>query len=1525
MESLMLSLGARLEAVAKAVAVRTLALPACLRRATCLPILQAALLGATALLLIALSPQLPRALALSGLFLDYWFGPQVLALTVNFSTIAEADIPEELPTLRVNTSPVSSSGMTTDRFFIQIACTAASDGSITTDRVFLTWSQSTSGDFDVSSCSHVRVEHRIHASGTGTRRVELAWTDETPSDPILEAIMQDAGSFPPDPTAGDPVQTRSGNFSHTHTDVAISGRGPVPTFARSFNSTDTRGGVLGPAWTHSYAIRLTTVPSDTSGSVVLTGPQGRSDRFTRDPSGSYTAPPGVYTTLVRNADQTFTATLTDATTWTFDAGGRLRRIADANSNTSKLYYNTNDQLVRVTDPAGRGSLVFAYTSGGRLQSVTDWQSPTPRVVQYTYDGNPEANGGPRLRTVVDRESGVTTYGYDGTSQRIATITDANGHVALSLAYDGSGRVASQKDARGLSTGQATTFTYTTNPDSTTTTVVTSPATSYEPAWMPAVEDTYDAQARMVKRITKPSSAFGEWITTEYGYDANANVSWVKDGRGNTTAFCYDASGHVTRRVDPAPAAGQPHPVTVFQYSGNDLVKEVQPLGVTLANPTDCSATPTLDAQGLYATDYTYDAAHNLVRMDRRYTEPGSSTVLTATVRFEYGDAANPGLVTRVIPPGGNTGASPDASYATTFAHGSSGSTSGLLQRVTDPLGNVTTYEYDAVGRRIAMFDPLGNVSGATPAEHRWEFELDRENRLRFTRAPAPNPGGARLVTESRYDGVGNLTTSIDGNGQVTRYLYDERNALQEVWESPQPWTDPASTPNPKIVTAYQYDHLGNLSRVTRATSDATYARATDYAYDGLNRPRTETEYPSWPSTAGALVLQSAYGSAGMRSTVVDQLGRTTSFGYDALNRLTGIDYADPGTPDVAYTYDLHGNRLGMTDGTGATSYEYDQLGRLLAVTRPGGQTVGYRYDRDGNRTRLIYPNAEAVAYAFDKGNRLTTLTDWANRVTSYTYAPDGLLASQTNVNGTVATYAYDNARRLTEVWNQTPGSPPTTISRHTYTQLDAVGNRLALTETLAPVWQAPTTPTTPGGLPNRGAMTATGTAPSTLPSRAVGTAGSAPSTLPSRPGLPTGPTTQTLTYAYDRLYRLTSASGGPLGATSYSYDPVGNRLTRVRGSTITNYSYDRADRITSAGGVSYAVDANGNLTARGADSFVYDQANRLTRVTTGSSTATYAYDGDGAWTSTTVGGTTTTSLYDVNRGLPIVLEDGARRYVWGRGLAYVVEGTAALVYHTDGLGSVRAITDSARAVVQTYQSDEFGAPISALGSSAQPFGFTGEPTDGEAGLVYLRARRYDPQLGRFTSRDPASGHLSASMSLHRYAYVAQRPTVLTDPTGLDPNSQGGSDNECFTTFGGMTAGYGVNIRCLISENQAGAPIVTTTPGGPAVVTVPVSAPTPPRGVSGEGGSGEAGSTGKPATWRVGFQHAHASRHLSGTGLNAEEVENAIIEDVMRTIQSSSSVEGSFWGRVTVQGRTIEYRAFPVGSGYINVGTYYLVP
>jgi RHS repeat-associated protein len=262
----------------------------------------------------------------------------------------------------------------------------------------------------------------------------------------------------------------------------------------------------------------------------------------------------------------------------------------------------------------------------------------------------------------------------------------------------------------------------------------------------------------------------------------------------------------------------------------------------------------------------------------------------------------------------------------------------------------------------------------------------------------------------------------------------------------------------------------------------------------------------------------------------------------------------------------------------------------------------------------------------------------------------------------------------------------------------------------------------------------------------------------------------------------------------------------------TTYSYDRADWITAAGGTAYTVDAAGNVTARGSDTFTFDQANRLHSATAGGVSAAYVYDGDGNRSSKTVGAETTSYVYDQARGLPALLEDGSRTYVWAHGLAYTTDTAGALesAVHQDALSSVRALTSSSGTLTDTIQRDAFGSPIEVQGQSDQPFGFTGEQRDAESGFIYLRARMYDPTTGRLISRDPLGGLASRSQSQNRYAYAGNNPVNFRDPSGhaLTAGEEGGAcvDPACVDNSAGGYVPYNETTQ------QAAAGALPTTYG-----------------------------------------------------------------------------------------------------------------
>ncbi len=270
------------------------------------------------------------------------------------------------------------------------------------------------------------------------------------------------------------------------------------------------------------------------------------------------------------------------------------------------------------------------------------------------------------------------------------------------------------------------------------------------------------------------------------------------------------------------------------------------------------------------------------------------------------------------------------------------------------------------------------------------------------------------------------------------------------------------------------------------------------------------------------------------------------------------------------------------------------------------------------------------------------------------------------------------------------------------------------------------------------------------------------------PGGQSGPTNVTINYTYDPLDRLTAADYSDGKYFHYSYDAVGNRLTQAANLTgqpaNTSYTYDSANRLTSVDGVPYTYDNNGNLLSDGTNTYAYDFANRLISVVGPSGTTTYAYNGLGDRLQQTENGVTTTFTMDLASDLPQVLDDGTNSYTYGIDRISQTTGADTEYFLGDALGSVRQLADTTGAVTLAKNYDPFGNMETSAGSGSSMFGYTGEQTD-PTGMVYLRARYYNPAMGEFMTRDTWQGDINQPTSYNKWLYVYGNPVNNIDPTG----------------------------------------------------------------------------------------------------------------------------------------------------------------
>jgi len=165
--------------------------------------------------------------------------------------------------------------------------------------------------------------------------------------------------------------------------------------------------------------------------------------------------------------------------------------------------------------------------------------------------------------------------------------------------------------------------------------------------------------------------------------------------------------------------------------------------------------------------------------------------------------------------------------------------------------------------------------------------------------------------------------------------------------------------------------------------------------------------------------------------------------------------------------------------------------------------------------------------------------------------------------------------------------------------------------------------------------------------------------------------------------------------------------------------------------------------------------------------ASFAYDGDGDRIAMTVEGVTTRFVVDpVPEHARVLAERTGETWtyhVYGHDLLYSVTGSALTVLHSDPLGSTVATTDATGAVTARMRYDVFGERLDS-DAATTAYTFAGERMDTTA-LQYLRARYYDPAVGRFISRDPFPAQAADTQTFNRYVYVKNNPTNFVDPSG----------------------------------------------------------------------------------------------------------------------------------------------------------------
>ncbi len=270
--------------------------------------------------------------------------------------------------------------------------------------------------------------------------------------------------------------------------------------------------------------------------------------------------------------------------------------------------------------------------------------------------------------------------------------------------------------------------------------------------------------------------------------------------------------------------------------------------------------------------------------------------------------------------------------------------------------------------------------------------------------------------------------------------------------------------------------------------------------------------------------------------------------------------------------------------------------------------------------------------------------------------------------------------------------------------------------------------------------------------------------------------TKVVVYSYDKLNRLIEVNYSDDSFEKYVYDGAGNRLALITQAGTVDYEYDNYNRLIRAGETRFRYDASGNLIKKTSKEkeilFGYDTAGRLVSYEDGKNTVTFGYDGEGRRVYKTINGKKTFFINDPASPLSRVLLEKdeqsktKKRYVYGcsRLFGQGPSDTQFFLYDQPGK-SVSFLVDESQRALESYDYTAFGIRNEArdFGSS---YGYAGEEYDEQTGLIYLRNRYYDPEIGRFISPDSVLGILGDPQTLNAYVYVRNNPVNYIDPSGF---------------------------------------------------------------------------------------------------------------------------------------------------------------
>ena len=885
-----------------------------------------------------------------------------------------------------------------------------------------------------------------------------------------------------------------------------------------------------------------------------------------------------------------------------------------------------------------------------------------------------------------------------------------------------------------------------------------------------------------------------WAVTNYEYDRNGNVTKIITPNGYEINRVYDVLDRVMEEFQKDNKNGICRS-KVYEYDKADNI---------LSLSEYCGKDAEL-IHGKYFSENDYD-----LKVIERYYKKKENDDRFAEINFEF-DSKKKSYVY-------------DEQNRLTHFINASGNTTRLFYDKNDRIikqvlpeqydesrddGAGTSYRYNirgqvvevinALGETITqnIYDPKGNLKASIDGENnKVEYTYTLLGQIKDITAPKARK--ENKVTQSySYDARGNITGIVDGNGNETSYLLDDWGRIIQI-----------TTPEGGV-EKYTYDYAGNITSTTDANGgtieyfynslgqvseikdqegnfeyfyydeegnlikhidrnenivdreynidgNITSVEAYNINYDLLNDDKQKEEQHR-KEINNAIIKnedkviiedENPKKRRDFRKKVLDNLekkhqgldiseNRKESISEANIQEKTENNSKDKILHDryklnavhQRFKYNPDGTLNNAYSGNMQYKYTYNKEGLLESKSASGKTLLKYTYDKNNNIKTILDVSGKSSIYKYDEADRVTLITDEKkNTLAEYSYYNNNNIKSVTLGNGIKSDYSYDGDGNIQNL--VTVNSDGQVLVDYSYAY-DLNGNRLEKLSSKHKNY-----------------------------------------------------------YSYDLMNRLVDSSYDGR-KESFTYDKVGNRLTKTTNDITEQYVYNVKNQLQEIKSQNtkniFTYDKQGNTikkdTNSGKNLFRYNTLNQQVKVITkDGNTLVNRYDAEGLRYE--IEENEKLSRFIFNKNADVLVETDSYDNVisrFTRGYEVVAadirnfSGNSTSLtssnfsdryyYSVDEQGSTDFITDRYGNVKNDYWYDAFGNVIDSNQEVHNRIAYTGQQFDSITQQYYLRARFYNPIIGRFTQEDVYRGD-----GLNLYAYCCNNPVGYWDPSGYATNS-----------------------------------------------------------------------------------------------------------------------------------------------------------